>query len=155
MERAVDPTVKEQMVDRLLQQVDDVARGTQRLLVDEVPELRRDPRLLELLHQMIVDNLTAAFVTLRSGRSASEAEIPAITFEYARLLAQLDISSSVLSRSYRIGQQRIAKIAIAEILNAKLDANASQQVIDWLVAGSFDYIDRASEQALAAYNDDK
>jgi hypothetical protein len=143
------------IVGNLEDQVDGITRSTQDLLVTEIAELRGDTQLLQLLRDTVSSNIDTFFSAVRNRIPIEHVEPPAAAVEYARRLAQREVSVNALVRAYRLGHQAVLKIALEEIRASALDPELSLSVYDLIAANSFDYIDRISQLVVAIYQDER
>jgi DNA-binding PucR family transcriptional regulator len=143
------------VVSSLVDQVDDITRSTQELLVSEIAELRGDTLLLQLLRDTVASNIDTFFSAIRHRIPIEHIEPPAPAVEYARRLAQREVSANALVRAYRLGQQAVLTTALEEIRGSELDPKLSLGVYELIAAVSFDYIDRISQLVVAIYQDER
>jgi DNA-binding PucR family transcriptional regulator len=143
------------IVSSMEDQVDDITRSTQELLVTEIAELRGDMPLLQLLRDTVSSNIDTFFSAIRHRISIKHIEPPAAALEYARRLAQREVSANALVRAYRLGHQAVLKIALEEIRVSELDPKLSLGVYELIARISFGYIDRISQLVLATYQDER
>ena len=143
------------IVSNLGDQVDDITRSTQELLVSAIAELRGDALLLQLLRDTVSSNIDTFFSAIRHRIPIEHIEPPAAALEYARRLAQRDVSANALVRAYRLGHRAVLKIALEEVRASELDAKLSLSVYERFAAISFDYIDRISQLVVATYQDER
>jgi PucR C-terminal helix-turn-helix domain/GGDEF-like domain len=143
------------IVSSLEDQVDDIARSTQELLVAEIAELRGDTVLLHLLRDTVSSNIGTFFSAVRHRIPVEHIEPPAAAIEYARRLAQREVSVNALLRAYRLGHQKVLKTALEEIRVSDLDPTLSLGVYELIAATSFGYIDRISQLVIATYQDER
>jgi hypothetical protein len=143
------------IVGSLEDQVDNITRSTQELLVTEIAELRADTLLLQLLRDTVASNIDTFFSAIRHRISIEHIEPPAAALEYARRLAQREVSVNALVRAYRLGHQAVLKTALEEIRVSELDPILSLGVYELIARTSFGYIDRISQLVVATYQDER
>ena len=118
-------------------------------------ETSGDQQVLDLLYVSIESNLeTLAHITQYSlpvdeVSSTLEAE------EYARRLAQRGISSTVLVRAYRLGQQLVLDWVFGELARDEPDAQVAFAASRLFTDLTFTYVDRISEQVVVAYETER
>lgn len=139
------------VVSRLAAELDEVTARTQAVLMEEVADLRGDAQLVQLMRDNVAANIDTVFSAIRHGIPVEHVEAPTAALEYARRLAQRDISANALVRAYRIGHQEVLKILLEEIRAAELDPQRRLDVFDEIVAVTFRYIDWISQQVLTIY----
>jgi hypothetical protein len=143
------------IVSGMEDQLNDITRSTQELLVTEIAELREDTQLLQLLRDTVSSNIDTFFSAVRHRIPIEHIEPPAAAVEYARRLAQHEVSANALVRAYRLGHQAVLKTALEEIRASKLDPKLSLSVYELIATVSFDYIDRISQLVIAIYQDER
>jgi hypothetical protein len=143
------------IVSSLADQVDYITRSTQELLVAEIAELRGDTLLLQLLRDTVASNIDTFFSAIRHRIPIEHIEPPAAALEYARRLAQREVSVNALVRAYRLGHQAVLKTALEEIRVSELDPKLSLGVYELIARTSFGYIDRISQLVVATYQDER
>jgi DNA-binding PucR family transcriptional regulator len=143
------------IVSSLEDQVDDITASTQELLVSEIAELRGDTLLLQLLRDTVASNIDTFLSAIRHRISIEHIEPPAAALEYARRLAQREVSANALVRAYRLGHQAVLKTAFQEISESELDPKLSLGVYELIARLSFGYIDRISQLVVATYQDER
>jgi hypothetical protein len=139
------------ITSRLYDNLDGITHSIQQLLVAEISELRGDAQLLQLLHDTVAANIDTFFSSIRHDIPVRNVEPPTAALEYARRLAQREVSANALVRAYRLGHRAALKAVIAEIRAAKLEPQLSLDVYELIETVSFDYIDWISQQVVATY----
>jgi DNA-binding PucR family transcriptional regulator len=155
MDDAVVARAAATIVSSLEDRVDDITRSTQELLVAEIAELRGDTLLLQLLRDTVSSNIDTFFSAVRHRIPVEHIEPPAAALEYARRLAQREVSVNALLRAYRLGHQAVLKTALQEIRVSELDPTLGLGVYELIAATSFGYIDRISQLVIATYQDER
>jgi len=135
--------------------LDEVARMLQAELADSIPELRGDPLMLDLLRASVESNVRTFFDLARRGTSMALARAPEAAVDYARRLAQREISSNALLRAYRLGQRRVLDWVASELASGEPDARVSFAALQTLQDTAFTYIDQVSEQVVAEYESER
>jgi DNA-binding PucR family transcriptional regulator len=143
------------IVSNLEDRRDDIICSTQDYLVTEIAELRGDTLLLQLLRDTVSSNIDTFFSAVRHRIPIEHIEPPAAAVEYARRLAQREVSANALVRAYRLGHQAVLKTALEEIRASELDPKLSLSVYELIASISFDYIDRISQRVVAIYQDER
>ncbi|BBY56302.1 helix-turn-helix domain-containing protein [Mycobacterium koreense] len=144
--------------DRLAEVSDDI----QELVIGEVAELRGDPQLVQLLRETVTSSVEVFFAAIRHDIPVAHLDAPAAALEYARRLAQRDISVNALVRGYRLGHRAALRAVIEAVRAPDLEGNTDAldpalgfAVYDLIEDVSFDYIDRVTEQVVAGYQDER
>jgi DNA-binding PucR family transcriptional regulator len=122
-----------------------------RRITASLPELRDDDTLEKLLNSSVAENVTTVVHALEHGTVIDNVDAPAAAHEYARRLAQREISIILLARTYRIGHAQFLATCVEEAAARSYDGAVTAAVIARIVAVSFDYIDRVVEQVITTY----
>lgn len=132
-------------------QLDDVSRVLQVELAESIVELRGDQLMLDLLYASVESNVRTFFHAAQYGVAMESVEAPRPAVEYARRLAQREISSNALLRAYRLGQRRVLDWVAGELAAVEPDGRVSFAALQMLQDTAFAYIDRVSEQVVDEY----
>lgn len=143
------------IVSTLEGQLAELTRSTQELLVTQMAELGDDAQLLQLLRDTVSSNIDTFFSAVRNRIPIEHIEPPAAAVEYARRLAQREVSANALVRAYRLGHQVVLKTALEEVRASELDPRLSLSVYELIAAVSFEYIDRISQRVVVIYQDER
>ncbi len=126
-----------------------------RRLNGEFPELWENADIEVLTLEETAQHVTALLDLLEARPGASAPEAPPAALDIARRYARRGIPVSRLLRAYRLGHLGLLE---------RLQAEAPRLTDDWrminlatvrLVAIGFDYVDRSSEQVVAAYQEER
>ncbi|MDN5744870.1 MAG: helix-turn-helix domain-containing protein [Nocardioidaceae bacterium] len=117
-------------------------------ILREMPELTRETRLTALLEAAVTENVLACMHGIALGTELSSIDAPPAGVEHARILAQQEVSITVLLRVYRLGQTRFTEGIIERARSLGLDAS---EIVLELVRATSVYIDRVSHQVTHAY----
>jgi hypothetical protein len=125
------------------------------LVVREIPQLRTDRRVLTLLEASVAENVATGLHILQHGIDLDRVHAPAAAEEYARRLAQRGSPMAALLRAYRIGSTRFQHWCLQELAaqtdDAVIVSAAGLRIAETTAA----YIDRVSEELVAAYEAEK
>jgi DNA-binding PucR family transcriptional regulator len=144
-----------QTADRLHDRLADVSSIVHRSLEDQIPELRGDARLMELLGASVEGNVDTVLHALRYDIAVERVEAPTAALEYARRLAQQGVPVNALVRAYRLGQRRVNELVFAELRAIDIREPMRVEVIEAITATLFEYIDWMSQQVVAVYEDER
>ncbi|HEU5480516.1 MAG TPA: hypothetical protein VFU90_11810, partial [Candidatus Tumulicola sp.] len=133
----------------------DIAADIRRVLDDQIPDLRRDARIMELLGASIEGNVETLLHALRYDIAVERIEAPTAALEYARRLAQHGVPVNALVRAYRLGQRRMNELVFAELHLIDMPDATRVAVIEAMSAAMFGYIDWMSQQVVAVYEDER
>ena len=136
-------------------ELDAVARALQGELAESIPELRGDPLMLDLLYDSVESNVRTFFHVVQYGVDVETVDAPGPAVEYARRLAQREISSNALLRAYRLGQRRVLDWVAGELAQIEPDGRVAFAALQVLQDAAFTYIDRVSEQVVAEYETER
>ncbi|QZA08073.1 helix-turn-helix domain-containing protein [Mycolicibacter heraklionensis] len=154
-DRAVVAKTAATIVSRLYDKLDRITCDIQQLVVAEMSELGGDAQLLQLLRDTAASSVESFFSSIRHGIPVKNLEPPTPALEYARRLAQRDISVNALTRAYRLGHRATLRMVINEIRAANRDPELSLAVYDLMEDVSFEYIDQISQQVVISYQDER
>jgi PucR C-terminal helix-turn-helix domain/GGDEF-like domain len=125
------------------------------LIVQQIPQLRSDKRVLELLEASVAENVATALHILQHGIDLEKVHAPAAADEYARRLAQRGAPVAALLRAYRIGSARFEDWCLQE-LGRRTDNAAVVSAAGLRIAAILaSYIDKVSEEVVSAYESEK
>lgn len=142
------------VMNRLSDQLADMASSLHELLVREIPELRGDAQVLQSLRDAIVGNLQAFSSAVRHDIPMDRVEMPPGVLEHVRRRAQRDLPVMALVRAHRLGHRAALSVVLDEIRAANLDSGMALEVYDYLSTRSFNYIDWLSQQVISVYQDE-
>lgn len=154
----VDRTVAQAaatVAGRLDDTLGDTTRSIQELLVAEISELSGDQQLVQLLRDTVAVNVDAFFSSIRHGIPVRDLEPATAALEYARRLAQREVSVDALIRAYRLGHRAALDVALVEIRASNLGPKLRLDVFELMTAVSFEYIDWISQRVIATYQDER
>jgi hypothetical protein len=133
----------------------EVSSGLRRSLEDQIPELRGDAALLELLGTSVEGNVDTILHALRYDIAVERVEAPTAALEYARRLAQHGVPVNALVRAYRLGQRRMNELVFAELRAIDIPESTRVAVIEAITGTMFEYIDWMSQQVVVVYEDER
>ena len=132
-----------------------VSANVYEVILRDIPELRNDKTLLDLLTSSVHSNIGTCLQVLRHQIELSTVQAPVAALEYARRHAQRGTSLPALIRSYRLGHTRFAEWMFAELPRQASDAElitAATFSMTKIIAG---YVDQTSEEVVAAYTSER
>lgn len=135
----------------LMTRVADLSKAITVRILDEEPELRADPALNDSLTLSVLDNVSTVLRVLELRTDLEEVRAPAAAVDFARRLAQHGVPISALLRTYRLGQAVFQQVVLSEIGRADVDSPTVAAAAELLSAVAFGYVDRISEEVVAAY----
>jgi DNA-binding PucR family transcriptional regulator len=141
--------------DRLHDRLADVSSTVLRTLEDQIPDLRGDARLMELLGASVEGNVDTVLHALRYDIAVERVEAPTAALEYARRLAQQGMPVNALVRAYRLGQRTVNELIFAELRLVDMPDASRVTVIEAITATLFEYIDWMSQQVVGVYEDER
>jgi DNA-binding PucR family transcriptional regulator len=143
------------IVGRLVAKLDEVTQSIQQLVVAKIAELGGDPQLTQLLRDTVSGNVDTFFSAVRHGIPVTQVEPPTAALEYARRLAQREVSADALVRAYRLGHRAALEAILNEIRTADIEPRLRLDVFDRMARTSFDYIDWISQRVIATYQEER
>ena len=133
----------------------ELAADIYHLIVQEIPALHRDRRVLALLEASVAENVSTMLHVLQHGIDLENVRAPAAAEEYARRLAQQGVPLAALLRAYRIGSARFEEWCLQE-LGRRTDSGSVVSATGMRIAGTLNsYIDGVSEELVSAYEAEK
>jgi DNA-binding PucR family transcriptional regulator len=144
-----------EVATRLHDRVVEVSSALRRSLEDQIPELRGDAALVELLGTSVEGNVDTILHALRYDIVVERVEAPTAALEYARRLAQHGVPVNALVRAYRLGQRQINELVFAELRAIAIPEPMRVPVIEAITGTMFEYIDWMSQQVVAVYEDER
>jgi DNA-binding PucR family transcriptional regulator len=144
-----------EVAGRLHDRLVDVSSAVRRSLEDQIPELRGDAALVELLGTSVEGNVDTILHALRYDIAVERVEAPTTALEYARRLAQRGVPVNALVRAYRLGQRRMNELIFAELRAIDIPEPMRVAVIEAITGTLFEYIDWMSQQVVGVYEDER
>ena len=141
--------------ERIHKRLAEASSYIRRALEEDIPELRADPRLIDLLDASVEANVETVLHALRYDIAVQSIEAPVAAVEYARRLAQHGVPLNALVRAYRLGQGRMNEIVFRELRELDVTATTRFAVLEAISATLFEYIDRLSQQVVVVYEDER
>jgi hypothetical protein len=139
--------VAENLRPRTLQMTEEIHRR----IVADIPDLRGDDRILSLLGASVDENVAACLHLLQLEFNVDRIQAPSAALEYTRRLAQHGVRISALLRAYRVGHERFLAFCLDELARLVTDVDELGSATLRMTRIVFGYIDRVSEQVVAAY----
>lgn len=140
---------------RLEQQVEQISRAIRIEIEDQIPELRVDARMIEMLGASTLANVETILAALQRDVPVESVDAPAAALDYGRRAAQHDIAVGSLIRGYRLGQRRMTEWVFEELRALGLGADTRIAVIEVITTVVFEYIDRVTQQVVAEYEGER
>jgi GGDEF-like domain/PucR C-terminal helix-turn-helix domain len=144
-----------EVASRLHDRLADASSAIFRSLEDQIPELRGDAGLVELLGNSVEGNVDTLLHALRYDIAVERVEAPTAAMEYARRLAQHGVPVNALVRAYRLGQRQMNQLVFAELRAIDIPEPMRVPVIEAITSTMFGYIDWMSQQVVAVYEDER
>jgi DNA-binding PucR family transcriptional regulator len=129
-----------------------VSENVYDVILREIPELRDDKPVLDLLSSSVHSNIGTCLQIMQHQIDLSAVQAPAAALEYARRRAQRGTSLTALLRAYRLGHTCFSDWLLKELARQTGDAQtltAATLAMSAIVAG---YVDQTSEEIVAAYS---
>ena len=140
---------------RLYERLAELSSALGRFLEDQIPELRGDAALMELLGTSVEANVHTVLHALRHDIVVERVEAPTAALEYARRLAQHGVPVNALVRAYRLGQRQMNEVFFAELRAIDIPDSVRVAVLEAITGTLFEYIDWMSQQVVAVYEDER
>jgi len=139
----------------LVPRTTEISADIYRLIVQEIPQLRDDGRVLKLLEASVGENVAAMLHVIQHDIDLANVHAPAAAGEYARRLAQRRVPAAALLRAYRIGSTRFLDWCLQELARRTDDASLVSTAGMRIAGVTAGYIDKVSEEVLSAYDAEK
>lgn len=136
-------------------QLESITAMVHERLTSDIPALRTDKVLLDLLSASIGSNLEAFVQIVRYGLEVKEYASPPAAAEYARRLAQRGTEPSALLRAYRLGQETALLWALDRIAMPESERAVALLASRRFVQVAFQYVDLISASVLAEYEGER
>ncbi|MCX5394330.1 SpoIIE family protein phosphatase [Streptomyces sp. NBC_00094] len=133
----------------------ELADQLSQLLSVKVPELTEYEDIVTLGGASIADNIAVWGDALENGLDLTRVEAPLSFVEYARRFAREGGRISTLLRTYRYGQAGLLRAMLAEMNRLTKDPELINAATVKLSGMILSFIDRTSEQAVAAYQEER
>ena len=124
-------------------------------LEEDIPELRGDARIVELLGASVEGNVDTVLHALRHDIAVERVVAPTAALEYARRLAQHGVPVNALVRAYRLGQRRMNELVFRAVREASMEPTTRVAVLEAITSTLYEYIDWISQQVVAIYEDER
>ncbi len=136
---------------RLNHRINVVCARIQSSVEDQIPELRGDARMTELLTESIRANVATVLDALSQHSPEVDIVVPKAALEHAKRIARQGIPVNTIVRAYRLAQRRMTELVFAELHGINMDPTTRVAVIERITTVLFECVDRGSQQAVAAY----
>src|SRR5246500_561259 len=140
---------------RLNERLAELSSGLDQFLEEQIPELRGDEALMELLGTSVEANVHTVLHALRHDIVVERVEAPTAALEYARRLAQHGVPVHALVRAYQIGQRRLHELVFAEVMMTDLEPAVAMAVVEKMSTTMFGYIAWISQQVVEVYEQER
>jgi len=140
---------------RLNERATEISTAISTAIEENIAELPRHGRMLELLHLGVKDHIKTILHALRHDIGVRQITAPATAIEYARGLAQHDVLPRAMMRAYRLGQRRLTELVFAELHALGLDPTTRVALIEAITKMLLQYVDLVELQALAVYQGER
>ncbi len=125
------------------------------IFLAQIPEVRGDEAIQELMVASTASNLSVMFDALRLGIPVDQIDVPAPAAAYAQRFAQRGLPLEALLRAYRLGDHRFIQWFLHGLVARcpspeQLDVAASE-----VVGFTVEYVDRISEALIDIYREER
>ncbi|MFC8666932.1 SpoIIE family protein phosphatase [Streptomyces sp. NPDC057199] len=134
---------------------DQLVNAVMERLLDEHPDLFQYEDLAPLAQPATYEHVTAILDVLEHKVDVTEVEAPPAAIEFARRLAGHGARISELLRLYRLSHARMLQLLYKEAAGRSRDPELIIAMATALTETGFEYIDRTSKQAVAAYQQER
>ncbi|MFD8246892.1 helix-turn-helix domain-containing protein [Nocardia sp. NPDC059691] len=140
---------------RMNERVTEIGTAIRRKLEEEIAELREDTHSRELLGASVHANVETLLQALRHNIPVARVQAPTAAIEYAKRLAQHEVSLNALIRAYWVGQRRMSELVFAEVRAADITPQQRVDALQTITTTLFNYIDSITRQVVAAYQGER
>src|ERR1700761_6133901 len=140
---------------RLNERLAELSSALDQFLEEQIPELRGDEALMELLGTSVEANVHTVLHALRHDIVVERVEAPPAALESARRLAQHGVPVNALVRAYRLGQRQMNEVFFAELRAIDIPDSVRVAALEAITGTLFEYIDWMSQQVVAVYEDER
>ncbi|MGW4912729.1 ATP-binding SpoIIE family protein phosphatase [Streptomyces sp. NPDC004270] len=134
---------------------DELIAEVERCLRRELPELWEDPDTARMASENVAEHVVGALFGLEYGIEPSQIEPPPADAERARRLARHGTPLSTMLRAFRLGQGVVLDRLLEEMPRFSSDAKLISAAARKLIATATGYVDRTSEQGVAAFQEER
>ncbi|MFJ8021441.1 SpoIIE family protein phosphatase [Streptomyces sp. NPDC096311] len=134
---------------------DELIHDVERCLRREVPELWDEPDIARRTEENVAEHIAAILFGVEHGIEPSRIEPPVADVERARWLAQRGRPVTVILRAFRLAQGRVLDRLIDEMSLLSTDARLVSAASRKLIALVTEYVDRASELGILAFQEER
>src|ERR1700733_1335249 len=141
--------VVSEVATRLNERLASVSGLIRTSLEEDIPELRGEARIVELLGASVEGNVDTVLHALRYDIAVDRVVAPTAALEYARRLAQHGVPVNALVRAYRLGQRQMNQLVFQEVRETAIDPETRVEVLESITSTLYAYIDWISQQVVA------
>ena len=127
----------------------------ERIFLDQIPELRGDEPIQELMVASTAANLSVMFEALRHGIAVDQIDVPAPAAAYAQRFAQRGLPLEALLRAYRLGDHRFIQWFLHGLSERSRSPEELERAASEVVAFTVAYVDRISEALIDIYREER
>lgn len=127
----------------------------ERIFHVQIPEVRGDEAIEELLAASTGSNLSVMFDALRHGIAVDQLDVPPPAAAYARRFAQRGLPLEALLRAYRLGDHRFIQWFLAELTSWVESPEQLERAASEVVEFTVEYVDRISEALIEIYREER
>jgi DNA-binding PucR family transcriptional regulator len=143
-----------ELAARLAERLPELASDVMHYIEQSLPQLRGDARTAELFRASAEGNIGTVLTALRYDFALESVDAPHAALEHARRLAQQDVTVNALVRSYRLGQGRLSDLIFEAVRTTNIPPADQVAVLQQVTVTLFAYVDRISQQVIAAYEEE-
>ena len=136
-------------------QLNELAHELEGIFLEQIPEVRGDEAIQELMVASTAANLLVMFDALQHGIEVHQLEVPAAAAAYAQRFAQRGLPLEALLRAYRLGDHRFIQWFLGALSEQARTPAELRAAADEVVAFTVAYIDRISEALIDIYAEER
>ncbi|MEU9734448.1 SpoIIE family protein phosphatase [Streptomyces sp. NPDC048002] len=140
---------------RLVPRADELIAEVTRLLRREVPELWSTPEIAGKTASNIAEHINGVLTGLRHGIDPATIGLPPTDMEHSRRLARHGTAVTAILRAQRLAESVVVDAMLAELPRLTDDPELISATARRMVATATAYVDRSSEQGVAAFQEER
>ncbi|MFF3876447.1 SpoIIE family protein phosphatase [Streptomyces sp. NPDC001978] len=134
---------------------DELIHDVEQCLRREVPELWDEPDIAQMTGDNVAEHVVAILFGIEHGIEPRRIDPPAADAERARRLAQRGKPVTAMLRAFRLAQGLVLDRLLEELPRLTSDAEPMNAATRKLIALATEYLDRASETGVLAFQDER
>lgn len=139
----------------LNEQLPDRTHELEEVFLEQIPEVRGDEAIQELMVASTAANLSVMFDALQHGIDIASLDVPAAAAAYAQRFAQRGLPLEALLRAYRLGDHRFIQWFLQALSERSRSPAELVQAANRVVTFTVEYVDKISEALIGIYREER